>query len=190
MDQTVSTADIQISHKPQTRVLMMPNSSPSNSRKGIATICDTVLSLPIMCTATLLEAPICAIHSRNAEMAISRPMMISATNTSPQMHQNQHTGAHQKLVCDRVEKSAKRRGLVQLAGQVAVKPVGGGKHHEHDSGDEVPGRFADREVKNANDEGNRNNARPGHQGRYGPKHALILACTVSRMHLPCARHPK
>ena len=35
-----------------------------------------------MCTATLREAPICAIHSRRAEIAISRPMMISATNTS------------------------------------------------------------------------------------------------------------
>lgn len=35
-----------------------------------------------MCTATLLLAPIWAIHSRSAEIAISRPMMISATNTS------------------------------------------------------------------------------------------------------------
>ena len=48
----------------------------------MATICTTVLSLPIMCTATLRAAPIWAIHSRNAEIAISRPMMISATNTS------------------------------------------------------------------------------------------------------------
>ena len=33
-----------------------------------------------MCTATLREAPICAIHSRSAEMAISRPMMTKATS--------------------------------------------------------------------------------------------------------------
>ena len=31
-----------------------------------------------MCTATLREAPICAIHSRSAEIAISRPMMTNA----------------------------------------------------------------------------------------------------------------
>ena len=37
---------------------------------------------PSMCTATLLVAPISAIHSRKAEIAISRPMMMSATNTS------------------------------------------------------------------------------------------------------------
>ncbi|MNT56380.1 hypothetical protein D3C72_1936710 [compost metagenome] len=48
----------------------------------MATICTVVLTLPIMCTATLLLAPICAIHSRRADMAISRPMMMSATNTS------------------------------------------------------------------------------------------------------------
>ena len=35
-----------------------------------------------MCTATLREAPICAIHSRSAEMAISRPMMTKATRVS------------------------------------------------------------------------------------------------------------
>ena len=48
----------------------------------MATICTVVLTLPSMCTATLLLAPILAIHSRSAEIAISRPMMISATNTS------------------------------------------------------------------------------------------------------------
>ena len=48
----------------------------------MATICTAVLTLPSMCTATLLLAPILAIHSRRAEMAISRPMMMSATNTS------------------------------------------------------------------------------------------------------------
>jgi hypothetical protein len=31
-----------------------------------------------MCTATLRDAPICAIHSRSAEIAISRPMITSA----------------------------------------------------------------------------------------------------------------
>ena len=59
---------------------MRPNSTPSNSRNGIAIICTTVLTLPSMCTATLRDAPICAIHSRSAEIAISRPMMTSATS--------------------------------------------------------------------------------------------------------------
>ena len=48
----------------------------------MAVIWTLVLSLPRMCTATLRDAPICAIHSRRAEMAISRPMMMSAAKTS------------------------------------------------------------------------------------------------------------
>ena len=48
----------------------------------MATICATVFSLPSMCTATLRDAPMWAIHSRNAEIAISRPMMISAISGS------------------------------------------------------------------------------------------------------------
>ena len=82
MDQTVSTAEAQISQVPHTRVSISPSTVPSNSKKGMAIICTMVLSLPTMCTATLLVAPMMAIHSRKDEMAISRPMMISATNTS------------------------------------------------------------------------------------------------------------
>jgi hypothetical protein len=44
----------------------------------MATICTAVLTLPSMCTATLRDAPICAIHSRNAEIVISRPTMTNA----------------------------------------------------------------------------------------------------------------
>ena len=36
------------------------------------------VALPIIDTATLLWAPICAIHSRKAEMVISRPIMTTA----------------------------------------------------------------------------------------------------------------
>ena len=81
MDQTVSTAEAQISQVPHTRVSINPSTVPSNSKKGMAIICTMVLSLPTMCTATLLPAPICAIHSRKEEMAISRPMMMRATST-------------------------------------------------------------------------------------------------------------
>ena len=45
----------------------------------MATIWQAVLNLPSMLTATLLAAPTWAIHSRSAEMAISRPMIIAAT---------------------------------------------------------------------------------------------------------------
>ena len=48
------------------------------SSMGMATICVAVLTLPRNDTAMLFDCPICAIHSRSAEMVISRPMMISA----------------------------------------------------------------------------------------------------------------
>ena len=69
-----------------------------------------------MCTATLREAPICAIHSRSAEIAISRPMMTSATSASSalQVHQHQQRRADQELVGHRVEEGAERRGLFSL----------------------------------------------------------------------------
>ena len=44
----------------------------------MATICTAVLTLPAHDTVTADEAPTPAIHSRSAETAISRPMMISA----------------------------------------------------------------------------------------------------------------
>ena len=72
-------SEAQMSQVPHTPVSITPNMRPSYSRKGMASICTVVLTLPIMCTATLLLAPICAIHSRSAEIAISRPMMIAAT---------------------------------------------------------------------------------------------------------------
>ena len=44
----------------------------------MATICAMVLILPSQWTATLRLAPSCAIHSRSADMAISRPTMTRA----------------------------------------------------------------------------------------------------------------
>ncbi|MNT56257.1 hypothetical protein D3C72_1935420 [compost metagenome] len=82
-----------------------------------------------------------------------------------QMHQHQQRGADEKLVGHRIEKGAEGRGLVELARQVAVEPVGGGEHDEHDRGDQVARRFADRQVENADDQRNRDDARPGHDGR-------------------------
>ena len=48
------------------------------SSNNIATICSVVLTLPIMETATFVRAPISAIHSRKAEITISRPIIIAA----------------------------------------------------------------------------------------------------------------
>lgn len=70
MDHTVSTAEAQINQVPHTRVSIRPKTVPSNSKNGMATICTVVLSLPTMCTATLLVAPMMAIHSRKEEIAI------------------------------------------------------------------------------------------------------------------------
>ena len=48
----------------------------------IAVICATVFTLPTSATATFFDLPSCAIHSRNAEIAISRPMMMIASHAS------------------------------------------------------------------------------------------------------------
>ena len=117
----------QISHgAPELRCRSGRTACRRYSRNGIAIICTTVFTLPSMCTATLRDAPICAIHSRSAEIAISRPMMTSATKrvSALQVHQHQQRRADQELVGHRIEEGAERRGLVELARQVAVDPVG------------------------------------------------------------------
>ena len=75
----------------------------------MANICTVVLSLPTMCTATLLPAPICAIHSRKDEMAISRPMMISATSTST------------RSICTNMSKAAHTKNLSATGSKKAPK---------------------------------------------------------------------
>nr|WP_235438552.1 hypothetical protein [Xanthomonas campestris] len=50
------------------------------SKQSNATICAVVLTLPIIATRTLARWPISAIHSRNADTAISRPTMTAAQN--------------------------------------------------------------------------------------------------------------
>ncbi len=48
----------------------------------MATICTVVLTLAMPMTATCARSPISAIHSRSAEMAISRPMMMVVTTAN------------------------------------------------------------------------------------------------------------
>ena len=75
----------------------------------MAIIWVVVLSLPSMCTATLREAPICAIHSRSAEIAISRPMMTSATR------------ALTRSSCTRISSDAHTRNLSATGSRNAPK---------------------------------------------------------------------
>ena len=56
--------------------------SSSYSRQEMAIIWKMVLSLPMPDTATRARSPTSDIHSRNAEMAISRPMMIAAASVN------------------------------------------------------------------------------------------------------------
>src|SRR3546814_18065337 len=81
MDQTVKMAAITINTWPA-RCRDTPWKGRQYSRQGMATICAAVLNLPSQCTATLPLAPILAIHSRKAEMVISRPIMLSAIKES------------------------------------------------------------------------------------------------------------
>ena len=82
--------------------------------------------LPRKFTATLFARPSFAIHSRSAEMVISRPMMITAMTASHAVELDQHDQRrrHHELVGDRIEERAEGRHLVQPAREIAVEPVG------------------------------------------------------------------
>ena len=104
----------------------------------MATIWLTVFSLPTKATATLFACPTCAIHSRSAEIAISRPMMIRATSDRRDRgEQDDQGGDHDELVGHRVEERAERRHLVQAPREVAVQPVGDAGEDEHCSHGDV-----------------------------------------------------
>ena len=123
-----------------------------------------------MCTATLLRRadlrhPLAQRRDRDlAPDDDQRHQHVSAV----QVHQHQQRGADQELVGHRVEKGAERRGLVQLARQIAVEPVGDREQHEHArwrSGCCVGA--VQRQVEHTDDQRDRDDARPGQQGRDG-----------------------
>ncbi len=92
------------------------------------------------------------------------------------MHQHQQAGADQELVGHGVQEGAEGRGLVELARQKAVGPVGGGEHHEHDRGDQVlPRRVHAFQIEHPDDQRNGDDARPGQQGGKVEEHAAIMA---------------
>ncbi len=53
--------------------------------------------MPRRCTATLALAPILAIHSRSAEMVISRPMMMSEMKASTRLRSSSTISAAQTM---------------------------------------------------------------------------------------------
>jgi hypothetical protein len=65
--------------------------------------------LPSALTATLRDAPICAIHSRSAEIAISRPTMTKATI------------ALTRSSCNRISSAAQTRNLSATGSRKAPK---------------------------------------------------------------------
>src|SRR5688572_4276228 len=85
-DTRVSTAATMVSARPisntgSSNTPGMMGRFQRNNMQERPTICRMVLSLPMPLTFTLPRLPISAIHSRNAEMAISRPMMTMAEST-------------------------------------------------------------------------------------------------------------
>jgi hypothetical protein len=100
----------------------------NTAASGWRSSAQLVLILPIIETATLLWAPIRAIHSRRAEIVISRPMMIIArtgVETAQLDEDDQCCGNHQ-LVGDRVKEGAKSRSLLPASREIAIEPVGNG----------------------------------------------------------------
>ena len=93
-------------------------------------ICTIVLNLPSADDRDLAaRARFRAIHSRSAEMAISRPTITAAVTITCGStvqsrivadEQHQRRGDHQ-LVGDGIEERAERRGLPELARQIAVE---------------------------------------------------------------------
>ena len=78
---------------------------------------QTVFTLPRNDTATLRLSPMRAIHSRSAEIAISRPMMMTAMNLvrASELDQHDQRCGHHQLVGHRIEEGAERGGLVQAS---------------------------------------------------------------------------
>ena len=85
-------------------------------------------------TATLLRLPSSAIHSRRAEIIISRPIMVAAGSVTHRMimfrHQH-HRDCYHHLIRNRIEECAKAGALVPATRQITVKPVRHGSDQEN-----------------------------------------------------------
>ena len=82
-----------------------------------------------------------------------------------QMHQHQQRSADEELVGHGVQKRAKGRRLIELAGQVAVGPIGERKDHEHHRGQKVACVSGQWQVEDADDQWDGHDARPCQQSR-------------------------
>ena len=104
----------------------------------MATICAVVLILPIIDTATLLCAPICAIHSRggNGDLAADDDHCQDGVEPAELHEDDQRRGYHQ-LVGNRIEEGTESRGLLPAPCEIAVEPVGTGRDHEQQRRHEI-----------------------------------------------------
>lgn len=136
----------------------------------MAIIWAIVLTLPSELTATELDAPIFAIHSRSAEMAISRPMIMNASIalTRPSWTRTIREPAHDQFIRYRVQKSAKGRRLVPFSGQITVDPVSNGSHDKYNACRQtlcIQGHPALGQVKNTDQQGHECHPYPGQENR-------------------------
>jgi HD-GYP domain-containing protein (c-di-GMP phosphodiesterase class II) len=101
-------------------------------------------------------------------------MTATAAARSAYLDENQQTGAHQKFVSHRIQKSAKSRSLIQFASKKTVQPVGQRKHHEHACRNQVAHFHADRPAENPNQKRYGQNSGPSHDGGNIEKHVLFV----------------
>jgi hypothetical protein len=96
-----------------------------------------------------------------------------------ELEQDQQRGADQELVSHRIQKCAERRGLVQPARQITVGPIGQRHRDERNGGDQIASRRLHRQIKDADDQRNGDDARPGQQRRQIEEHRPMVAADPS-----------
>ncbi len=135
-----------------------------------------VLNLPMRDTATAVRWPMPAIHSRSAEIAISRPMITAAVSTMIVRRiaaddQHQRDG-HDQLVGHRVQKAAQSRGLPESSCQIAIERIGERGRREQQPGKRIgsTGRMPRTVQEQQHDQRNGKNPQPRQDIGYGPDH--------------------
>ncbi len=157
----------------------------------IAVIWDTVFTFPRNDTATLLLLPMRAIHSRNAEIAISRPMMITAMKPSSRPIQTSMISAVATISLSATgsRKAPKGDTLVQRARQVAIQPVGDCGERKNRHGRQVLVVVGDpvvRHVVHRDQHRDHQDAQPGEEIREVDRHEDVsVAADRFFRRVPC-----
>ena len=136
----------------------------------MATIWQTVLNLPSEFTATLFDAPICAIHSRSAEIVISRPTITSAITAFRRINCTSTSSAAVTISLSATgSRNAPNADVwFELAREKAVEPVGERGEHEDDHREQVAMLRAHHhvgQVEDAHDERNQHDSQPCQENR-------------------------